>query len=195
MKHLLSTFLILVMSIQTAFADDATRVQEELENKLDAVLGVIEQEDLDSQAKQDRVAEILEPLFDFALMSKLALGKTHWSATSERDRNRFTELFTRRLKESYLTKLDLVTNEKITFETPTQERNKIQIPTHVATQDDNMSIIWKFYKMKNDWKIYDVEIEGVSLISSYRSQFNETLQNATFEELLKKLEETEQPLS
>ena len=124
-------------------------------------------------------------------MSKLALGKTHWSAASERDRNRFTDLFTRRLKESYLTKLDLLTNEKITFETPTQEGNKIQIPTHVVTQDDNISIIWKFYKMKDDWKIYDFEIEGVSRISSYRSQFNETLQSGTFEELLKKLEEME----
>lgn len=190
MKHLLSVFLILIASIQTAAADDANRVQEDLRNKLDAVLGIIEQEDLDSQAKQDRVAGILEPLFDFALMSKLALGKTHWSATSERDRNRFTDLFTRRLKKSYLTKLDLLTNEKVTFEMPTQKGNKIQIPTHVVTQDDNMSVIWKFYR-KDDWKIYDVEIEGVSLISSYRSQFNETLQSGTFEELLKKLEEME----
>jgi phospholipid transport system substrate-binding protein len=191
MKHLLSAFLILMVLVQTAAADDATRVQEDLESKLDAVLGIVKQEDLDSQAKQDRVAEVLEPLFDFALMSKLALGKTQWSAASEGDRNRFTDLFTRRLKESYLTKLDLLTNEKITFETPTQEGNKIQIPTHVVTQDDNLSVIWKFYKMKDDWKIYDVEIEGVSLISSYRSQFNETLQDGTFEELLKKLEEKE----
>jgi phospholipid transport system substrate-binding protein len=191
MKHLLSAFLILMASIQPASADDVTQVQEDLKDKFDAVLGIIEQEDLDSRAKQDRVAEILEPLFDFTLMSKLALGKTHWSAASERDRNRFTELFTRRLKESYLTKLDLLTNEKITYKTPTQEGNKIQIPVHVVTQDDNMSIIWKFYRMKDDWKIYDVEIEGVSLISSYRSQFNETLQSGTFEELLKKLEEME----
>jgi phospholipid transport system substrate-binding protein len=191
MKHLLSAFLILMASIQPASADDVTQVQEDLKDKFDAVLGIIEQEDLDSRAKQDRVAEILEPLFDFTLMSKLALGKTHWSAASERDRNRFTELFTRRLKGSYLTKLDLLANEKITYKTPTQEGNKIQIPVHVVTQDDNMSIIWKFYRMKDDWMIYDVEIEGVSLISSYRSQFNETLQSGTFEELLKKLEEME----
>ena len=122
MKHLLSAFLILMTLSQTAAADDVTRVQEDLENKLDAVFGITEQEDLDSQMKQERVAEIVEPLFDFALMSKLALGKTHWTATSERDRNQFTELFTRRIKESYLTKLDLL--EKITFETPRQERNR-----------------------------------------------------------------------
>jgi phospholipid transport system substrate-binding protein len=189
MKHLLSVLLILVILSPTASADDATRVQEDLEKKLEAVLGIKDQEDLDSQAKQDRVAEILEPLFDFALMSKLALGKTHWSAASERDRNRFTELITRRIKETYLPKLDLL--EKVTFETPTQKGNKIQIPTHIFTQDDKMSLIWKFYKMKDDWKIYDVEIDGVSLISSYRSQFNETLQSGTFEELLKKLEEME----
>ena len=191
MKYLLSAFLILMALNQTAAADDANRVREDLENKLDAVLGIIEKEDLDNQAKQDRIAEIVEPLFDFALMSYYALGKTHWSALSKEQRDRFTELFTQRLKESYLTKIDLYTNEKIAFETAIEEKNKIQIPTYVVTQDDIMSIVYKFRKRNNDWKIYDVEIKGVSLISSYRSQFNESLQSGTIEELLTKLKEME----
>jgi phospholipid transport system substrate-binding protein len=176
---------------QTASDNDVNRLREDLEKRLDVVLSIIEKEELDDQTKRDKVAEIVEPLLDFAMMSKLALGKTHWFALNDEEKNRFTELFTQRLRESYLKSIYLYADEKITFETPVQEKNKIQIPTRVITKDDTMTIVYKFYKTENDWKIYDVEIEGVSLISSYRSQFNENLQSSTIEELFRKLEEME----
>ncbi len=189
MKYLLFVLLILAALSGTAFADDVTMVRDNLESKLNAVLDVMGQEDLDSNTKQERVVEIVEPLFDFALMSYYALGKTNWSSLSREDKKRFTELFTQLLKETYLPKLTLFTHAKIAFETPIEEKKKIHIPINVFTQDENMSFVFKFIERNNDWKIYDVETEGVSIISSNRSQFNETLQSGTFEELLKTLEE------
>lgn len=191
MKYLLFVLLILTALSGTAFADDATTIRDSLETKLNAALDVMGQEDLDSTTKQDRVVEILEPLFDFDLMSYYALGKTNWSSLSSEDKKRFTELFTRRLKETYLPKIALYSVEKITFETPIEEKNKIHIPIHVITQDENVNIVFKFIKRNNDWRIYDVETEGVSIIGSFRSQFKESLQSGTFEDLLTKLEETE----
>ena len=189
MKYLLFVLLILVTLSGTVFADDATTVRDNLEGKLNAVLDVMVQEDLDSNTKENKVIEIVEPLFDFALMSYYALGKTHWSGLSSEDKKRFTELFTQRLKEYILALIDEYADAEITFETPIEDNNKIHIPTHVITKDENMSLVFKFTKRKNDWQIYDVETEGVSIISSNRSQFNETLQKGTFEELLKTLEE------
>jgi len=189
MKYLLFVLLILAALNGTAFADDVTTVRDDLEGKLNAVLDVMGQEDLDSNTKQDRVVRIVEPMFDFDLMSYYALGKTNWSGLSSEDKKRFTELFTQLLKEIYLPKLTLYTNAEIVLETPIEEKNRIHIPTYAITQDEKMSIVFKFIKRKNDWKIYDVETEGVSIISSNRSQFKETLQRGTFEELLKTLEE------
>ena len=191
MKYLLFVLLIPSVLSGTAFADDATTIRDSLESKLNAVLDVMGQEDLDSNTKQDRVVEILEPLFDFDLMSYYALGKTNWSSLSSEDKKRFTELFTRRLKETYLPKIALYSVEKITFETPIEEKNKIQIPIHVITQEENINIVFKFINRNNDWRIYDVETEGVSIIGSFRSQFKESLQSGTFEELLTKLENME----
>jgi phospholipid transport system substrate-binding protein len=191
MKYLLFVFLILAALSGTAFADDATTIRDSLESKLNAALGVMGQEDLDSNTKHDRVVEIAEPLFDFALMSYYALGKTNWSGLSSEDKKRFTELFTQRLKEDILALIDQYADAEITFETPIEEENKIHIPTHVITQDENISVVFKFIKRNNDWRIYDVETEGVSIIGSFRSQFKESLQSGTFEELLTKLEETE----
>jgi len=191
MKYLLLALLILTALSGAAFADDATPVRDNLESKLNAVLDVMGQEDLDFNAKRDRVVEIMEPLFDFALMSYYALGKTNWSGLSSEDKKRFTELFTQRLKESYLSDIDQYANVEITFETPIQDKDKIDIPTHIVAKDGNISVIYKFKKRKSNWRIYDLEIEGLSIIGWYRSQFNDTLQSGTVEELLTKLEEME----
>ena len=192
MKYLLFVPLLLAALSGTAFADDLTTVRDNLESKLNAVLDVMEQEDLDHDTKQDRVVGIMEPLFDFALMSYYALGKTHWSGLSSEDKKRFTELFTKWLKETYLPRIvDLYTDEKITLQTPIETENKIHIPALVITQDENLSFVFKFIERNNDWRIYDVELEGVSIVGSSRSQFNESLQSGTFEELLKTLEEME----
>lgn len=191
MKYLLFVLLILAALSGTSFADDVTTVRDNLESKLNAVLDVMGQEDLDSKTKKDRVVEIAEPLFDFNLMSYYALGKTNWSSLGSEDKKRFTELFTQRLKEDILALIDQYADAEIIFETPIEEKNKIRVPTHVVTQDDNMSLVFKFIMRKDDWKIYDVETEGVSIIGSFRSQFNETLQSGTFEELLTKLTEME----
>ena len=156
MRYLLFVPLILAALNGTAFADDATAVRDDLESKLNAVLDVMGQEDLDSITKQERLVEIVEPLFDFALMSYYALGKTNWSGLSSEDKKRFTELFTQLLKETYLPKIvDLYTNEKIALETPIKRENKIHIPAYVINQDENMSFVFKFIKRKNDWRIYE----------------------------------------
>jgi len=191
MKYLLFVLLILAALSGAAFADDATPVRDNLESKLNAVLDVMGQEDLDFNAKRDRVVEIVEPLFDFALMSYYALGKTNWRGLSSEDRKRFTELFTQRLKESYLADIDQYANVEITFETPIQDKDKIDIPTHIVAKDGNISVIYRFRKRKSNWRIYDLKIEGLSIIGWYRSQFNDTLQSGTVEELLTKLEEME----
>ena len=191
MKYLLFVLLFLVALNGTTLADDATTVRDNLESKLNAVLEIMGQEDLESNTRQDKVLEVVEPLFDFSLMSYYALGKTNWSGLSNENKKRFTELFTQQLKEYILSLIDQYADVEITFETPIQDKNKIRIPTQVITQDENMSLVFKYIKWKNDWKIYDVEPEGVSIISSFRSQFNESLQSGTFEELLKKLEEIE----
>jgi len=191
MKYLLFVLLILTALSGTAFADDATPVRDNLESKLNVVLDVMGQKDLDFNTKQDRVVGIVEPLFDFALMSYYALGKTNWSGLSSEDRKRFTELFTQRLKDSYLADIDQYANVEVTFETPIQDKDKIEIPTHIVAEDGNMSVIYRFKKRENKWRIYDLEIEGLSIIGWYRSQFNDTLQSGTIEELLTKLEEME----
>jgi len=189
MKNLLNAFFILIIIMsQTAMAEDKSEVSDLLKNKLAAVINVIEREDLDKQTKQNRIVEIVQPIFDFPIMSKLALGRRYWPDLSEEDKDRFTDLFTKRLKVTYLSKIDIYTDEEIVFKAPLEVRRKIHVPTYMISKGREISILYKLYKSRSTWKIYDVEIQGVSIIRIFRSQFRESLRNGTMEELFAKLE-------
>ena len=188
MNRILSTVLILLIMSTAVLADDKHEAQQIVKNKLDAVFAVLNQQDIDQQAKKKEVDAIVTPMFDFELMAKLTLGKKYWPDLSEEKRARYIQLYINRLKTSYLDKLTLYTDEKVVFEPPVQVQKKVQIPTQLVSKERRTSILYKLYKSDEAWKVYDLEIQGVSIIRSYRSQFYEILQKGTIDDLLKKLE-------
>ena len=193
MKSLFYSFFILLMMIQTVGADDKHVAKKILENRVDAAIAVLQKNDLDHEEKNKQIIEIVTPLFDFQLMAKLSLGRKYWPGLVNEKRQRFIELFTERLKASYLDKLTLYTDEKVVFKTPVQEKRKIKIPTELISKNNTISMLYKFHESTNSWLIYDIEIQGVSIISTYRSQFDQVLSKGTIDELLIKLEKPENP--
>ena len=188
MRALLYAALSLLILSQPVIADDKIPAEDLLKSKLDSVFEVLQKEGLDQQAKDKAVVEIVTPMFDFALMARLSLGKKHWSGLTTEEKDRFTELFVNRLRQSYLNKLTTYTDEKIIYEPPVEVKKKIHIPTSLISKGKKISMLYKLYPSNNTWKIYDVEIQGVSIIRSYRSQFKEILQKGTFDDLLKQME-------
>jgi phospholipid transport system substrate-binding protein len=181
------------MMTQTVGADDRDVAKELLESRVDAAIAVLQKKDLDHEEKNKQIIKIVTPLFDFPLMAKLSLGRKYWPGLVNEKRQRFIELFTERLKASYLDKLTLYTDEKVIFKTPVQEKRKIQIPTELLSKNNTISMLYKLHESTNSWLIYDIEIQGVSIISTYRSQFDQLLSKGTIDELLIKLEKPEEP--
>ena len=191
MKKVLYALLVLLLMSQVGWSDDKNAAKELLISKIEAALNVLQRKDLVQQDKNEQVVKIVEPIFDYNLMAKLTLGRKYWPGLSEEKRKRFTDLFVARLKASYIDKLSLYTDEKVAYDTPVQEGIKIQIPTSVISKGNSIAMMYKLYKSSNSWKIYDIEIEGVSLISTYRSQFYDILSKGTIDDLLLKLEKPE----
>ena len=191
MKNLIYAVLFTLIFSQPAIADNKKEAEEVLKGKLESVIFVLEKKDIDQQVKKNEIVEIVTPMFNFSLMSKLTLGKKHWPGLTKDQKEKFTKLFTKRLKNSYLDKMMLYTDEKIEYKESVQVGKKVQIPTILTSKDNKISMLYKLYKSKQDWKIYDIEIQGVSLIRSYRSQFDEILRNKTVDDLLAKLEKPE----
>lgn len=183
--------VILYIKKENKVITNKNTVKDLLQNRIEAAIDILKN-DIDQQEKDEQIIEIITPLFNFSLMSKLSLGKRYWPDLSKEDKHKFTELFTKRLKESCLNKLNLYTDEKVIFKTPIQVKRKMKIPTELISKGDTVTILYKFYKSKDGWFIYDVEVQGVSIISTYRSQFDQVLREGTINDLLSKLEEPEQ---
>jgi phospholipid transport system substrate-binding protein len=192
LKRIVAIIVIVMLAAGYAIAGQKEDVEELLKSKIEAVLVILPQKDIPQEEKNRKIMEIVEPVFDFELMAKLALGKTGWQEMSGAQQKEFVDLFVARLKASYLDKSSLYSDEKVTFKPAVEVGDKIHVSIDVISKEKTVLVVYKFYSSSNAWKIYDVEINGVSLIQSYKSQFTEILKNGTVENLLEELRKTPQ---
>ena len=188
MANLLYAVLSLLIISQIVIADDKSVAEKLLKSKIDAIYEVVQKKELEPEARNNQVIEIVTPIFDFPLMARLALGRKYWPDLSKEKKERYAKLFTKRLRSSYLEKLTLYENQQVVYKEPVQVKKKIHIPTELISKNNKISMLYKLYKSKDSWKIYDVEVQGVSIISTYRSQFSQVMDNGTIDDLLLKLE-------
>ncbi len=190
MKRISCFLLFFFLLSQVAVADVASEAEEKLKTVIDKVFTLLSDEELTMDQKKIEVIEISNSIFRYPLMAKLSLGKEHWSQFNSKQRSEFISLFTELFLDFYVDKLDLFSDEKVNFQPPVLvNQKKVQIPTVLLSKGKEYSMIYKMAKTKNGWRIYDVEIEGVSLIQTYRSQYNHALENGEIEDLLTKMRE------
>ena len=171
-----------------AFVNDPNDPNEMLEAKWNAVVAVLQNKEMDQKLKKKIIDKIMSPIFDSELMAKLVLGRTHWPKLTAPQQKRFTELFAERLKSFYLEKIIFYKDEKVLFKPAMQKKDTIQIPMMLVSDNKDTAILYKLHKTDESWKIYDVEIEGISILLTYRSQFDDILRRGSVEDLLSQLE-------
>ena len=181
---------VVAVKAEAKVADVEPEAEEKLKTSVDKVFTVLSDKELTMDQKKIKVVEITSSVFGYPLMAKLSLGKKHWSQFNSKQRAEFTSLFTGLFQDFYVNKLDLFSDEKIIFKPPIiVSKKKVQIPTVLLSKEKKYSMRYKMSKTKNGWRIYDIEIEGVSLIHTYRSQYNHVLENGKIEDLLTKMRE------
>jgi len=189
---LVLAFIVLFSAAAAGFAadeaDEAEKVGSMLKAKLDTVLELLEDQNLPEAKMKKRIMAVVEPVIDFEIMAKLTLGRSNWGRLSESERDKFINLFVEQLKTSYLDKTTLYSGQEVSLGKSRAQAGKIQVPMELETSDDTVTVLYKFYPKGEEWKVYDVVINGVSLIKSYRSQFNEILQSGSVKDLFEALE-------
>ena len=190
MRRLIFSVLCLLLLGRSVVADDKIAAEEFLKDKLNAIIAVLQKKDIDPGIKNSELDEIITAMLDFSLMAKLALGRKYWRELTEENRERFTDLFVKLLKALYLKNMTLYTGERVNYGPPIRIKNKIQIPTFLILSEKKTTILYKLYKSQKDWQIYDIEIQDVSIIRSYRAQFTQILERRTIEDLLQELEKS-----
>ena len=190
MKRSSCLLLFFLLLSQVAVADVETEAEKTLKSSVAKVFTVMLDEEMTMDQKKSKVTEITNTVFGFPLMAKLSIGKARWSEFNAEQRVEFTSLFTELFQRFYIDKLDLFSNEKVIFHPATVvQKKKVQIPTILLSKGKEYSILYKMFKTKDGWRIYDIVIEGVSLIHTHRSQYNHILESGEIEDLLTKMRE------
>jgi phospholipid transport system substrate-binding protein len=174
-------------------------VCEQLKDAIDRVVKLLDDPAL---AGPDRAAErraavtkIAQEIFDFPEVARRALAR-HWQPLTDKQREEFTALFADLLERSYVSKIELYSGEKITYASERIEGDTASVATRIATKcGAEVPIDYRLLKKGPRWLVYDVNVEGVSLVSNYRTQFNKIIQTSSFNELIQKLKTKQEELT
>ena len=190
MRMLAIAFLATLLTMPLVRADETAEVMELVKSNIDIVIGLLRNREIDKNERNQKIIATINPFFDFRTMARVCLGETYWKPLSRAERKEFVALFVLRLQESYLEKLALYTDEEVVVEDATAVKKRIHVLTHLVTKDDKLEMVYKFYKSKRGWLVYDVVILGVSVVQTYRSQFSGFLKEASFADLMERLKTT-----
>ena len=192
-KKIMSGTLISLFAVffaaATLSADEVSEIQAMTKEKVDLVIQTLKDTSLSKKEKKEGILKTIDGLFDFNLMARLSLGKKDWKALSKAKRKEFSMLFVERLKQSYLDKLDLYTDEEVVVgEAKLTKKNRVEVLTYLITKDDKKEMTYKLYKSKKKrWMVYDVDVLGVSIVQTYRSQFSGILKKESMEQLMERM--------
>ena len=164
---------------------------ETVKGNLDKVLDVLRDPSLKAEsarkAKKNKIRDISQDMFEFTELSKRSLGK-NWSKFDPDQQKEFVELYKSLLEDTYADKLMSYTDVKIVFSKEVALTEKtVEVQSTVLTKSGEVPIYYRVILKGGVWRVYDVVIEGISLINNYRSQFKEILVNKPPESLLETL--------
>ncbi|CDZ78704.1 putative phospholipid-binding protein MlaC precursor [Legionella massiliensis] len=143
-----------------------------------------------SQVIYQAVERYLLPNVDVSGMSRSVLGRKAWGAASAADKQQFSKAFTQLVIRTYATPLAEYTDETIKFMPIRGSLDSRFIRVNsviIRSNGKNIPLSYSLVFTGGDWKIYDLSVEGVSLLQSFRSQFAEALQNSSMQELIKQM--------
>jgi phospholipid transport system substrate-binding protein len=177
-------------AIGTATAGEPTDL---VRQTTDQVLKILEDPSLqgpDKQAeRQDRLRQVAGQAFDWTEMARRALA-THWRERTPEQQQEFVRLFRDLVERTYLNRLETATQEKLDIQYVGEqvEGSRAVVKTNVLTKrNQQVPIEYRLQKVDGRWRIYDVLVEGISLVNNYRSQFNQIISSSSYDELVRKM--------
>jgi phospholipid transport system substrate-binding protein len=175
--------LAAVMTPPEAVAGPPT---DQLRQRGERVLATLEAE-RDQTRRRAAVRGIAEEIFAFEETARRALGR-HWNQRSPAQRDEFVRLFADLLERSYLSKIGQYSGERVTWVGETIDGDQAVVRTRIVTpQSSEIPVEYRLLRAGDRWRVYDVVIEGVSLVSNYRTQFNRIIETASYDELVSRL--------
>ena len=139
-----------------------------------------------AKERRDQLKQILFGRFDFTEMAKRALG-ADWRRRTSTEQEEFVHLFTDLLEHAYTETIESYTNEKIVYIGEKLDGTYADVNSKILTSKGEFSINYKTHLLGNEWRVYDVVIENISMVNNFRSQFGRVIAKSSYEDLVRTL--------
>lgn len=169
---------------------DAHGAASQLEGTIDQIVGVVEKLPGDKNKKERRAAlrDIINPRFDFEEMAKRAVG-AHWGEANPEEQKEFVRVFSDLLATTYLAKIETVREGMVKIDSEEVQQGKAVVKTTVQNKGESFPIHYRLLQENSDWKVYDVIIENVGLVVTYRNEFAGIIRKEKMAGLIQRLKE------
>ena len=163
------------------------QLRESIDRALKALADPDLRKDIRTRERRAALRGIANQAFDFEEMTKRALAR-HWHGRTPAEQKEFVQLFADLMERSYVSKLELYGGEKIRYAGESVEGEQATVRTKIVTkQGTEVPVDYRMHWRGDCWLVYDVVIEGISLVANYRSQFNAIIQTSTYQELVARM--------
>ena len=164
---------------------------DQLRSQVEQVIKLVSDPDLKQPAKLGErrvmIMKIADDVFDFKEISQRTLGR-HWQARTPAEQAEFSDLFRDVLARAYVTQIENYSGEKVTFLADTIEGDLATVRTKVITKaGTEVPVDYRMFVAANRWRVYDVSIEGISLVGNYRAQFDRIVRRESYPALVRQV--------
>jgi phospholipid transport system substrate-binding protein len=166
---------------------------EQVRATVDKVLTILRSSNLKSEAQRNdmrsRLAQVINPRFDFTEMAKRSLGP-HWARRTAEEQQEFVKIFAGLLRRSYADNIESYSTQNVLYTREVEDKNYAEVDTKiVADKREDVSINYKLHNVNKEWKIYDLVIEDISVVNNYRSQFDRVIAKSSYIDLVRMMKE------
>jgi len=169
-------------------AGDFTNPMARVKDSVEKVIIILEDESLVREIRWEKIGVVIDQSFDFRSMSQSILA-TNWKTATPAEREKFVEFFSQYLEEIYRAKIEAYTNQKIEYIGETINGKRAVVETLIITDNTEIPVNYKLKNNDGTWFAYDVVIEGISLVSNYRSTFAAIVKNDGMDGLLNDIQQ------
>jgi phospholipid transport system substrate-binding protein len=196
-RSLFSLLVFLGFALATPLPVFAGEPMQQMKQTTDKILSVLSNPDLKAPGKalerMKQFSQVLDERFDWEELSRRSLAR-YWTQRTPEERRQFISLYRDLLERTYLDKVEDYSGETVRYVGETLDGNFATVKVMVMTKrKTEIPVEYRMLKKGAAWWIYDISIEGVSLVNNYRQQFNSLLQKSTFQEVLQKLKDKSLP--
>jgi phospholipid transport system substrate-binding protein len=188
-KLLLLTLITFLLVSSLSMAASVPGPLDQLKVTVDKVLSILRDSSLSHAEKRTQVKDLVYDRFNFQAMSQGVLG-VNWRRATPQQRDRFVKLFSQLLEETYSGRIDAYSGETVRFAGQRViDDHRAEVDTFVNHENKDIPIKYKLVRVGDKWLVYDVRIEGVSLVLNYRNTYADIVEKKGIDGLLDQMAE------